>query len=289
MCTVYCILCTVYCVLYTVYCILYNVYNIAVYCERERAGRERERGREQGAARGRERGEIVFRFAAQAWRKIDPRSAQDCLVFGGKIVVRHLVRFLVELPLPFFSFHCFSFVVLFSCSMSFLVLSVGSHASHFRSCPPFVVFSFPSLLVLVLLGFVISVRFLSFILFIRVVLFLSFPLYCELYTVALCTVYCVLCAVYFVLYTVYYIVCTVYCILRTVCCILCTVYCVLYIVYRVLYTVYCALYCVLYTVHFVLCTVCCLLCTVVFLFVCFCVFEQTRQGCSEMAFQRGCV
>ncbi len=26
---------------------------------------------------------------------------------------------------------------------------------------------------------------------------------------------------------------------------------------------------------------------VVFAFLCFCVFEQTRQGCSEMAFQRG--
>jgi hypothetical protein len=51
-------------------------------------GRERERDRERAGnsererERERERGERVFSLAAQAWRKIDPRSAQDLPCFG---------------------------------------------------------------------------------------------------------------------------------------------------------------------------------------------------------------
>ncbi len=61
---------------------------IAVYCEREI---EREREREQRQSREQRWGEQraamgrktkkVFRFAAQAGRKIDPRSAQDLPCF----------------------------------------------------------------------------------------------------------------------------------------------------------------------------------------------------------------
>ena len=68
---------------------------IAVYCERERARkraereierkgrgeRERERAGSSERERERERGERVFSLAAQAWRKIDPRSAQDLPCF----------------------------------------------------------------------------------------------------------------------------------------------------------------------------------------------------------------
>ncbi len=100
-----------------------------------------------------------IRFLAQVWHKIDPRSS----------LVRHLVPFLVEwllcsLLLHFLSapFHVFSFVVLFSCSTSFLVLSFGSHALQFRSCPPFVISLFPSLIFIVPLVSFISVPVRSF-------------------------------------------------------------------------------------------------------------------------------
>ena len=86
-----------------------------------------------------------------------------------------------------------------------------------------------------------------------------------LYSLLLCTVYCVLRTVHCAQCTVHCALCTVHCALCTVHCALCTVYCALCTVHCVLCAVYCALCavcCVLCAVCCVLYTLCCALCTV---------------------------
>ncbi len=82
----------VYCVLRTVYCILRSVYCImcVILCREKGEQGEREIERERaGSSEGERERETKsrdnFHIAAQACRKIDPRSAQDLPFWGGKI------------------------------------------------------------------------------------------------------------------------------------------------------------------------------------------------------------